>query len=653
MSVRHREDVLLANMPFGPFTQPAIGLSLIRECLPAALRSDIRYFNVEYADAMGPELYLLISTGFPRFTDLVGEWIFSAAACGTSEDDARYVDEVLANGREFDALRARTPLAADRRRFVETITEARAKAREFVDGCADRILATAPRVLGLSSTFQQNLASLALCRHIKSRDRSVTTILGGANCEHAMGRAIVRLFPWVDAVVSGEGEIAFPEIVRGVMEHGKVPSGIPGVFTAADSGAPLANAPPIANLDDIPAPDYRDFLEQWNAARITRGHVPTLLLETSRGCWWGQRQHCTFCGLNGGSMTYRSKSPENALSTLRSIVDRSRTHMASGVRVAAVDNILDMRYFKDFLPSLAAERASLELFYEVKANLRKQQVCLLRDSGVTRLQPGIESLSTQVLGLMRKGVRGLQNIQLLKWCKEYGVVPEWNFLYGFPGEDPAEYARMAALLPFLAHLRPPLGAARIRLDRFSPNFVDAAKTGFTDVRPYPAYHSVYPGIGADDVAELAYFFEYGYADGRDPAAYTTALHSAVAEWRAAYDTSELVWTVDRPDSIRIIDTRPCARFSTCTLSGAARAVIVGTDAARPVTDVEDECVAAGSTRTEASDILDELERYGYIVREGSLVLGLAIPIGEYRLRPAAVHTLRRRAVSDRALVSSR
>ena len=45
---------------------------------------------------------------------------------------------------------------------------------------------------------------------------------------------------------------------------------------------------------------------------------------------------------------------------------------------------------------------------------------LLRDAGVTTIQPGIESFSDRVLKLMKKGVTGLQNIQLLKWCKEIG-----------------------------------------------------------------------------------------------------------------------------------------------------------------------------------------------------------------------------------------
>ena len=56
------------------------------------------------------------------------------------------------------------------------------------------------------------------------------------------------------------------------------------------------------------------------------------------------------------------------------------------------------------------------MFYEVKSNLRKEDVRQLREAGVVAIQPGIESLSDEVLRIMRKGVSALQNIQLLKGC---------------------------------------------------------------------------------------------------------------------------------------------------------------------------------------------------------------------------------------------
>ena len=91
------------------------------------------------------------------------------------------------------------------------------------------------------------------------------------------------------------------------------------------------------------------------------------------------------------------------------------------------------------LPRLAAAKLDVEFFWEVKANLTHEQVHLLRNAGVKQVQPGIESFSDRVLKIMRKGVTAFRNVELLKWCKEYGVKPYWNLLYGFPGETVEDY----------------------------------------------------------------------------------------------------------------------------------------------------------------------------------------------------------------------
>src|SRR5258708_15840287 len=98
-----------------------------------------------------------------------------------------------------------------------------------------------------------------------------------------------------------------------------------------------------------------------------------------------------------------------------------------------------MKYFKTFLKLLAEKKREFGLFYEVKANLRKDQVQLLREAGIETIQPGIESLSDNVLRIMRKGVTTLQNIQLLKWCTELGLKVIFNIIWGFPGETPDDY----------------------------------------------------------------------------------------------------------------------------------------------------------------------------------------------------------------------
>jgi ribosomal peptide maturation radical SAM protein 1 len=299
-----------------------------------------------------------------------------------------------------------------------------------------------------------------------------------------------------------------------------------------------------------------------------------------------------------------------------------------------------MKYFNDFVPELAAREWGLELFYEVKANLRKEHIFLLSDAGITSIQPGIESFSTPVLQLMKKGVTGLQNIQLLKWCKEIGVEPGWNMLWGFPGEPPPEYARMADLIPLISHLQPPASAVKIRLDRFSPNFDHAAEYGFSEVEPYPAYSYIYL-FEPSSVANLAYFFTFQYRDGRNVLSYTEPVKKAVAEWQSTYEVSDL-FSVDKESHLLIWDLRPIARVPLTALTGLQRTLYLECDSICSIRRLQE--VAAADTLQYVSaaaveEILQPLLGRGLMIREGRSYLALAVPLGRYSPRRAVLEQL--------------
>src|SRR5262245_56756721 len=532
-------DVLFVSMPFGPVFTPSIGLSLLQaELARAGMSSEIEYFSIRFAERLGRRLYVAISQsdGVP-IVNLAGEWIFSAALTDRAGCDGNgYVEDVMGPRSKWGRRHRGSRSWRDTR---NRIVRARALVAPFLDWCVERVAAASPRIVGLTSSFQQHAASLALARRLKGALPGVQIVMGGANCEGVMGAETIRQFQFVDAVVSGEADVIIADLVERLLD-GRSVDDVPGVRTRASierdfEAGRFAAAPMVRDMDALPYPDYRDYMRQFEASRLARHWRPTMLFESSRGCWWGEKAHCTFCGLNGSTMTYRSKRPERVLAELRHL---ALTYPRCDVQV--VDNILEMSYFGNLLPELARTRLKLELFYETKANLNKEQVRMLRDAGISQIQPGIESFSDPVLALMRKGVSWLQNVQLLKWCKQFGVQPYWNFLWGFPGEPPGEYARMARLVPALVHLPAPVGGAIVRLDRFSPNFNEAERLGFARVRPVEPYAHIFAGLPDEAVANLAYYFDFDYADGRDAGRYIRPLQRAVRRWRRVHRRSEVV-----------------------------------------------------------------------------------------------------------------
>ena len=71
---------------------------------------------------------------------------------------------------------------------------------------------------------------------------------------------------------------------------------------------------------------------------------------------------------------------------------------------------------------------------------------------------------------------------LRELCREFGVQPLWNLLYGFPGEARSDYEETVALMEAIWHLEPPTGYGPIRLDRFSPYHAEPAAFGMVDIR---------------------------------------------------------------------------------------------------------------------------------------------------------------------------
>ncbi len=231
---------------------------------------------------------------------------------------------------------------------------------------------------------------------------------------------------------------------------------------------------------------------------------------------------------------------------------------------------------------------------------------------------------------MKKGVSALHNIQVLKWCKEFGVVPIWNILWGFPEEAPEEYARMATLVPHLAHLPAPFSFAGLRLDRFSPNFVRAADMGFEDVRPLPVYRHIY-GFADDVLANIAYSFTYRYADGKDVATYVRPLLNALRRWqRAERSDIDLVSKVVN-GRLRIWDFRPDARQRLTTLTGIDRLLDEACDQIADTTQLAALAQNAGAplTTQQIVDRLGPLIERGLLLKDGGRHLALAIPVGEY------------------------
>jgi ribosomal peptide maturation radical SAM protein 1 len=339
----------------------------------------------------------------------------------------------------------------------------------------------------------------------------------------------MRGCPEVDYLHCGDGEISFPEMVHR-LDRGESMQGLRGVMWRNGGKIEYAGrAPNFQAMNETPIPQFDEYFyareeggyEDWDEAC-----EPMLPIESARGCWWGEKHHCTFCGLNRSGMEFRAKDPERVIEQIEHL---SRKHGIYSFN--AIDNIMAPEYTEKLFRRLAESNTDVELHYEIRPNFSRTQLGRMRKGGLTSVQPGVESLSTNILKSMRKMTTGMRNVELIKWCTYHDISCMYNILMRFPGETVEDYRMQAELAPKIVHLQPPWGIVKARADRGSPMYTDPASQSIRRLKPAVCYNYLFPK--KFNLERVSYYFDHEMDNVVDEEHYDDLLE-AVAKWQASW-----------------------------------------------------------------------------------------------------------------------
>jgi ribosomal peptide maturation radical SAM protein 1 len=533
----------LVSMPWGQYSMPSIQLAVLAAALQQhGIASESHELYLDYAAHIGLTLYQFLGA-----KDLskgsVAEWLFAQHYFGPETGDWLAEFRARRPRRVPDLFGLSLDISEERLDEVVSATG------DFLKEAAGGTDWSRYCVIGFTISAHQLAPSMALARLIKKRHPGVAIVFGGASCAGPMGPAILRVCPYVDVVVRVEGEPVFPELVRRIAGQQGY-DGIPGI-SWREAGGEVVDSPPgelYTAHGERPPLHYDAYFERLERLGLQDRVEAWLPFESSRGCWYGEKVQCTFCGLHD-IMRYRVWEPEHVLDELEDWAERYGI-----TRFFAVD--LNMPPLSETpLPEIIRRGHRWRLFYETKSNLTRPEVEMLAEAGVRWIQPGIESLDMEPLRLMRKGVSPLQNIQLLKWCKELGIKAVWNLLFGFPGESPEVYARLAERMRLLFHLSAPVRAGSWHLARFSPYFEQPETFGIEYLGTHPLYQYIFP-VPEDVLNDLVYLHDYAIADDVPREACAIPVKEVHREWllaRVQRATLEFHMAADGAAEIR--DTR--------------------------------------------------------------------------------------------------
>jgi ribosomal peptide maturation radical SAM protein 1 len=361
-----------------------------------------------------------------------------------------------------------------------------------------------------------------------------------------MALGIVSLDPggqFLDYIFSGESDATFVQFLQD-QRAGRLPSGR------------VIDGAPCLDLDALPTPDFAEYLQQlahYVPDLDAQGGDVALVYETSRGCWWGQVHHCTFCGVNASSIVFRQKSPARVMADLRAF---SEAYPVKKLYMA--DSAMPHGYLRTLFPQLGQAKLPLSIGCAQKANLSLSDVLALRSAGVYLVEPGIESFSSDLLARMNKGLRAWQNIMLLRYARAVGLSFTWGILWGIPGDEQRDYEQMLDLVPLMHHLPAPGPPLHLIIDRFSPYFERPEHYGVRNITPFGSYAAVFPPSA--DLGRLAYHFvaDYDCASHRRPDL-VQRLAQEIAAWQKRWSPDSaspaLLHVVSSGDRYMLFDTR--------------------------------------------------------------------------------------------------
>lgn len=548
------KPVALISMPSLSARYPSFQLALLKPILeragiPAQQFSLFMYVGKQ----IGWRMAEILADVWPC---LVGEWIWTKTAFG---EDANTDDENYFAAYEslFQTLCQMAGCTLDDiRRFRHE------GAAKFINYCLDAVDWSQFGLIGFTIVFQQVVGTLAFARALKQRYPHIPIILGGAGLEDDIADEIMRHCPQVDYIHCGDAEVSFPQMVDRLYS-GQSMEGLPGLMWR-DTGGQIryaGRAPNFMNMNATPLPDFDEYFHAREVGGYEKCDVQQELLipfEAARGCWWGEKNHCTFCGLNRSGMEFRAKDPEKVLEQLEALARRYGQYYFN-----AIDNIMAPEYVEKLFGKLAAVNSDLCLHYEIRPNFSRSQLARLRRSGLVSVQPGIESLSTNILKIMKKHTTGMRNVELIKWCTYFGINSLYNILCRFPGETEEDYRVQSEVARKIIHFQPPYAIVKARADRGSPMYFDPATHSISRLIPARCYQYIFPR--SFDLNRISYYFDHEMGNIVNEEAYEE-LTGRVGAWQAAWNRAERAYLKYRKawSSIVIFDGRQTEEVLTFT-----------------------------------------------------------------------------------------
>ena len=298
------------------------------------------------------------------------------------------------------------------------------------EDCADRILADDPDVVGFSAQCTTYPAVVRIAEKVKSKKPGAKVIVGGHNASF-VDKETLSSFPWIDAVIRGEGEITFMELIKSY-ENGCDEAGIAGITYR--NGSRIVRNDDRKLIDDLDAMPFADYslvqpLDIYrDSCEIPRSIA---ILEVGRGC----PHRCIYCSESAmWQRRTRTFSVKRLIGEMRSLYEN---HGAECFLLAYDQFTSNREFVKNFCSLLIEEQLNFLPWYCISRldTVDEELLQLMCDAGCESMCYGIDSGSKRTLAFIRKQIDEDILYERVRQTTAQGIVPTLSFIVGFPLEE--------------------------------------------------------------------------------------------------------------------------------------------------------------------------------------------------------------------------
>ena len=334
-------------------------------------------------------------------------------------------------------------------------------------------------IIGFTLNYGQFLPSLAIAKKIKEIDTEKKIVFGGSRTFGEIGKRVLGAFDYVDFIVSGDGEDALYHLASDYQNYESIPrlifrKGAEVIWNESDK---------YTDLNKLSTPSLDSYYEELNlsSAEIQQyyqyhGRIP---IEISRGCWWNK---CTFCNYNIHQPCYREKNVNKIVEEIKVLSDKYKM-----LNFQIIGNTLHKMDYRSLFEEIKKLGRDYNFFTEARAGqLRNNDYKIMRETGFTNIQTGIESISESYLKKINKGTRVIDNIAALKLCKDYDIINEYNLIVNYPNEEKIDFEETKKNIQLIKkYLDPPnLNKLLVGYGGFiynNPELFNIGKLDYTDI----------------------------------------------------------------------------------------------------------------------------------------------------------------------------